>query len=180
MHDLPSNYSDSSQEDSEDRQFDDESDKDGQFDDESDKDGHSEGLDDDGNDMDEMIDDDNVSSEGEDLSGFFEDEDFSDSELPLLENAKAEKDSIGSKKRPKQMERLSSIASKLGYKGGYFDVAKNTNEFASADDFSALIEQQESDFHDEEESHAEPEVVPKINKRKSRVQPRLSKRAKTT
>jgi hypothetical protein len=74
-----------------------------------------------------------------DFSAFLEEEEISDSELTMMGNAAKPKDL---KKKPKQLQKLSSIASKLGYKGEYFDEAKNVNEFASADDFQALIDQQ--------------------------------------
>ena len=159
MQDLPSDYAESSDAGSEDLYLD-EIDKRAEEDLISLEDDDKEDIisieddeEEDDNEMEEELDDGEISSgSGDDLSGFFEDEDFSDSELALLKNAQTGKGVSGSKKKPKQLERLSSIATKLGYKGGYFDEAKNANEFASADDFSTLIEQQESDFDGEEES----------------------------
>ncbi|KAJ3306027.1 hypothetical protein HDV03_000564 [Kappamyces sp. JEL0829] len=91
-------------------------------------------------------------NEDEALASLFKDE-FSD-----------EEDTKKPKKKPKQLEKFSSIASKLGYKGDFFDMKSGASEFASADDFAALlgIDEQEEPLDN----------VPRPKKRKAAAPPK--------
>lgn len=100
-----------------------------------------------GSDFESMDDqkDDGAESEDQEFAGMFDDEiddDFSDgSDTQTTEKPK---------RKPKQFERLSELASKLGYKGTFFDTKQRAEAFASADDFEALMNR-ESASDDQQE-----------------------------
>jgi hypothetical protein len=72
----------------------------------------------------------------------------SDSEILFadeLSESDKEEDEPKSKKKPKKsIAKMNNLASKLGYKGDYFN-SNAMDDFATADEFAALIDRQDSD-----------------------------------
>jgi ribosome biogenesis protein MAK21 len=92
--------------------------------------------------MKDIEDDEAFIDQDEEFASLFQDE-FSEEENEEVEEKKKPN------KKSKQVDKFSLLATKLGYKGDYFQSKTKLDEFASADDFSALLDIESEQEQDE-------------------------------